>query len=51
MVDLYKLLPEEWFEQLGDFDTHVETYTPLNYKKVTSSTERSTLRLMFPDSL
>lgn len=37
MIDLYRILPEEFFEQIGDFDTNEEKYAPINYEEVTMS--------------
>lgn len=30
-VDLYVLLKEEWFDQIGDFDTDEEKHAPIDY--------------------
>lgn len=30
-MDLLNILPENWFEQIGDFDTNEEKYAPINY--------------------
>lgn len=32
--DIYKMLPEEWFEQIGDFSDDEEEYSPLNYDEI-----------------
>ena len=37
MVDLYKILPEEWFEQIGDFSENEEEFAPIDYENVTSA--------------
>ena len=31
MIDLYKLLPEEWFEQMGDFSNDPDDNAPIDY--------------------
>ena len=37
MIDLYRLLPEEWFEQVGDFSNDPDDNSPSNcdYEQVT----------------
>ena len=35
MIDLYKILPEEWFEQRGDFSDNEEKVAPIDYEPVT----------------
>lgn len=37
MIDLYKILPEEWFEQIGDFSDNEEEFAPIDYDLVTTS--------------
>ena len=37
MIDLYKILPEEWFEQIGDFSDNEEKFAPIDYDLVTTS--------------
>ena len=37
MIDLYKILPEEWFEQIGDFSDNDEKFAPIDYEPVTVS--------------
>lgn len=37
MIDLYKILPEEWFEQIGDLSEDDEKFAPIDYDLVTSS--------------
>lgn len=37
MIDLYKILPEEWFEQIGDFSDNDEKFAPIDYESVTVS--------------
>ena len=31
-IDLLNILPEDWFEQIGDFDTDKEKYAPIDYE-------------------
>lgn len=31
IIDLLNILPEDWFEQIGDFDTNEEKYAPIDY--------------------
>lgn len=35
MIDLYRLLPEEWFEQMGDFSNDPDDNSPCDYEEVT----------------
>lgn len=37
MIDLYKILPKEWFEQIGDFSDNEEEFAPIDYDLVTTS--------------
>lgn len=37
MIDLYKILPEEWFEQIGDFSDNDEKFAPIDYEPVTTA--------------
>lgn len=30
-LDLLNILPEDWFEQIGDFDDNEEKYAPIDY--------------------
>ena len=30
-MDLLNILPEDWFEQIGDFDANKEKYAPIDY--------------------
>lgn len=34
MVDIYKIMPEDWFEQIGDFSDDEEQYAPIDYDHV-----------------
>ena len=31
MIDIYKVLPDSFFEQIGDFSDDEEKYAPINY--------------------
>ena len=37
MIDIYKLLPEEWFEKIGDFSENEEEFAPINYDDVVTA--------------
>ena len=37
MIDLYKILPEEWFEQIGDLSENEEEFAPINYDDVVTA--------------
>ena len=37
IIDLYKILPEEWFEQIGDLSENEEEFAPINYDDVVTA--------------
>lgn len=40
MIDLYFILQEEWFEQIGDFSDNDEEFAPIDYEPVTTALYR-----------
>lgn len=34
IVDIYSILPEDYFEQIGDFSDNEEEYAPVDYEDV-----------------
>lgn len=33
-IDIYKILDEDWFEQIGEFSDNGEEYAPIDYEEV-----------------